>query len=138
MLEFSYFGLMSQPKRKKKILLPGGWTSEKRRLLSSCSDCATPVGPIAHYESLVHSGLLLEDNLQRSALWQLDRMHGEMARYTNLPLPQTEESGKESRDEVSDVSKPEQRVKDVAYVTPRKECDTEKVSVLYKEESCHA
>lgn len=112
-------------------LLPGWWTSEKHGYLSTSLDCATPVGLIAHYDSLVQSGLLLEDSLQKSALWKLEKLHGEMARYTNLPLPlpETKENRKDSilSDQVSKMSKPEHRVKteeqgkSVAHVALRKE-----------------
>lgn len=120
-------------------LLPGGWTYEKHRLLLTSTDCITPVGTVAHYESLVHSGLLVEDSLQKSALWQLDWLLREMVRYTNLPLPQTKESSKESRDDVSGVSKPEQMGKDVTLITSikEKECTTENVSFLNIFVSCH-
>lgn len=128
-------------------LLPGVWTSEKHRHLSTSTDCSTPVGPVAHYDSLVHSGLLLEDGLQKSTLRQLEKLYVEMARYTNIPLPQTKESQKDmgSSHKASNVSKPEHRVKteeratDVARVGSRKEGEreSEKVSVLNKNKSCH-
>ncbi|KAB5517229.1 hypothetical protein PHYPO_G00187310 [Pangasianodon hypophthalmus] len=120
-------------------LVTGCWTSEKHGPLSTSPDCATPTGPIAHYDSLLRSGFLLEDSLQKAALWQLEKLHGEMARYTNLPLspPETTENGKDSSlsDKVSKISKPElsvkteEWVKDVSHVALRKEeeeCDTEK------------
>ncbi|MCJ8750040.1 hypothetical protein PDJAM_G00194580 [Pangasius djambal] len=142
----SYFKDKPFSKRTWK-LVTGCWTSEKRRPLSTSPDCATPIGPIAHYDSLVRSGLLLEDSLQKAALWQLEKLHGEMARYTNLPLSPPE-NGKDSSlsDKVSKISKPahrvktEETVKDVSPVASRKEeeeCGTEKVSVWNGNKSCH-
>ncbi|XP_017568463.1 lactation elevated protein 1 homolog B isoform X1 [Pygocentrus nattereri] len=43
-------------------------------------------GPIAHYNKLVHSGLLHEDIQQKAALWQLEQLLGVIAGYTNIPL----------------------------------------------------
>ncbi|XP_062858534.1 lactation elevated protein 1 homolog B [Trichomycterus rosablanca] len=54
--------------------------------LSSIPDCTKHNGPVPHYEELVRSGLLHEDNQQRAALQQLDNLHREMTGYNNLPF----------------------------------------------------
>lgn len=98
-------------------LLPGCRTSENRRHRSTSLDCSKPTGLIDHYDSLVHSGLLLEDSLQKAALWQLVTLHGEMARYTNLPLshPENRKDGdKESKiSQLKHGVETEEKVKDV-------------------------
>uniref|UniRef100_W5L699 AFG1 like ATPase b n=1 Tax=Astyanax mexicanus TaxID=7994 RepID=W5L699_ASTMX len=54
--------------------------------LSTISHVTKHSGPIAHYNNLVHSGLLHEDIQQRAALWQLEELHRLIAGYTNIPL----------------------------------------------------
>ncbi|XP_060770121.1 lactation elevated protein 1 homolog B isoform X2 [Neoarius graeffei] len=129
----SYFKDKCFSKRICKIVT-GRWTTNKNRCLSTSPDCTnTPIGPIAHYDNLVHSGLLLEDSLQKAALCQLEKLHGEMARYTNLPLPlpETKENRKDNSfsDKVSKIYKPEQRVKtkeSIKEQAQKEECDAEK------------
>ncbi|XP_058249562.1 lactation elevated protein 1 homolog B isoform X1 [Hemibagrus wyckioides] len=95
----SYLKAKPFPERSCQ-LVTGCQTSENCRHRSTSLDCSKPTGLIGHYDSLVHSGLLLEDSLQKAALWQLETLHGEMARYTNLPLslPENRNDGdKESK-----------------------------------------
>ncbi|KAK2846042.1 hypothetical protein Q7C36_010896 [Tachysurus vachellii] len=87
-------------------LLTGCWTSENYRHLWTTPDCTTPTGLIAHYENLVHSKFLHEDSLQKAALWQLEKLSREMARYTNLPLYLPEKMKRKDK-----MSKSEHRVK---------------------------
>lgn len=43
-------------------------------------------GLISHYESLVCSGSLQEDDQQRAALLQLEQLNRVMTDYTNIPI----------------------------------------------------
>lgn len=95
----------------------------------------------------MHSGLLLEDSLQKAALWQLETLHGEMARYTNLPLSHPE--NRKYGDKKSKISQSkhgvetEEKVKDVFlllfFFFEREEAEgySEKVCVLNGNQSCH-
>uniref|UniRef100_A0A8B9K0P5 AFG1 like ATPase a n=1 Tax=Astyanax mexicanus TaxID=7994 RepID=A0A8B9K0P5_ASTMX len=67
-------------------LLTGSTLSLGHASLSTISHVTKHSGPIAHYNNLVHSGLLHEDIQQRAALWQLEELHGLIAGYTNIPL----------------------------------------------------
>ncbi|KAI5094318.1 lactation elevated protein 1-like B [Silurus meridionalis] len=91
------------------------WMCEKPQ--STSPDYTTPLGPVAHYDGLVKSGLLVEDSLQKAALCQLEKLCGEMARYSNLPLclPKATERKTDGRltGEVSKIFKMEERVEDV-------------------------
>ncbi|XP_053334405.1 lactation elevated protein 1 homolog B isoform X1 [Clarias gariepinus] len=94
-------------------LVAGCWTSKKPRYLSTSHGCVGHVGPITHYDQLVRSGLLIEDVLQKAALWQLEKLQGEMERYTNLPLscPKSEENRMDGGAIASRIFKLEHRVR---------------------------
>ncbi|XP_047674254.1 lactation elevated protein 1 homolog B isoform X3 [Tachysurus fulvidraco] len=96
-------------------LLTGCWTSENCGHLWTTPDCTTPTGLIAHYDNLVNSKILLEDSLQKAALWQLEKLSGEMARYTNLPLYLSEKMKRKDKMSKSEHrAKNKESVKDVA------------------------
>ncbi|XP_046730239.1 lactation elevated protein 1 homolog B isoform X4 [Silurus meridionalis] len=109
-----YFKEESFSVRNFKIVT-GCWMCEKPQ--STSPDYTTPLGPVAHYDGLVKSGLLVEDSLQKAALCQLEKLCGEMARYSNLPLclPKATERKTDGRltGEVSKIFKMEERVEDV-------------------------
>ncbi|XP_036438209.1 lactation elevated protein 1 homolog B [Colossoma macropomum] len=79
-------------------------------------------GPIAHYNKLVHSGLLHKDIQQKAALWQLEQLHGVIAGYTNIPLsfqwPTVKKKDSSLDDELTKVSGTENR-----FITMNKEKD---------------
>lgn len=89
----------------------------------------------------MRSGLLVEDVLQKAALWQLEKLQGEMERYTNLPLscPKSEENRMDGGAIASRIFKlehrvrPEDGVKDGALKNKDEkveEWDSDKVCVL--------